>query len=163
MTTHGAGGATPGPRPGEEALRRWYAAREQAEAQRDALLASDAEREQVCTLLNRAFGEGWLTSPELDERTSRALAARTRGDLEEVLTGLAGLEAQTTWSAVPQRGLLPRLVFWVVGLFTSPFILMGSGMLLFGSDGGDRVFGIVVLTLFLPGLIALYRWAHPRR
>jgi hypothetical protein len=163
MTTHGAGGATPGPRPGEEALRRWYAAREQAEAQRDALLASDAEREQVCTLLNRAFGEGRLTSPELDERTSRALAARTRGDLEEVLTGLAGLEAQTTWSAVPQRGLLPRLVFWVVGLFTSPFILMGSGMLLFGSDGGDRVFGIVVLTLFLPGLIALYRWAHPRR
>lgn len=163
MTTHGAGGATPGPRPGEEALRRWYAAREQAEAQRDALLASDAEREQVCTLLNRAFGEGRLTSPELDARTSRALAARTRGDLEDVLTGLKGLESQTTWSAVPQRGLLPRLVFWVVGLFTSPFILMGSGMLLFGSDGGDRVFGIVVLTLFLPGLIALYRWAHPRR
>ena len=40
---------------------------------------------------------------------------------------------------------------------------MGAGLLLFGSDGGDRVFGIVVLTLFLPGLIALYRWAHPRR
>ena len=144
-------------------LRRWYAAREHAEAQRDALLASDAEREQVCVLLNRAFGEGRLTSPELDERTSRALAARTRGDLEEVLTGLEGLEARTTWNAAPQRGLLPRLVFWVVGLFTAPFILMGAVLFLAGDSGGDRVFGIVVLTLFLPGLIALHRWAHPRR
>jgi hypothetical protein len=163
MTVPGAGGAAPGSRPGEEALRRWYAAREHAEAQRDALLASDAERDQVCALLNRAFGEGRLTSPELDERTSRALSARTRGDLEDVLAGLEGLESRTTWNAAPRSGLLPRLVFWVVGLLTSPFVLLGSGLLLFGSDGGDRVFGIVVLTLFLPGLIALYRWAHPRR
>lgn len=163
MSAPAAGGGTPGQRPGEEVLRRWYAARDQAEAQRDALLASDAEREQVCALLNRAFSEGRLTSPELDERTSRALAARTRGELEDVLAGLEGMESRTTWNAAPQRGLLPRLVFWVVGLLTAPFILMGAGLLLAGSDGGDRVFGIVVLTLFLPGLIALHRWAHPRR
>lgn len=163
MTAPGAGGAAPGPRPGEEALRRWYAAREHAEAQRDALLASDAERDQVCALLNRAFGEGRLTSPELDERTSRALSARTRGDLEDVLAGLDGMESRTTWNAAPQRGLLPRLMFWCVGLVTAPFILMALGLLLFGSDGGDRVFGIIALIVFLPGPVALYRWAHPRR
>ena len=160
MTT--PGGASPGPSAGDEALRRWYAARERVEAQRDALLASDAEREHVCTLLNRAFSEGRLTAAELDDRTTRALGARTHGDLEDVLAGLEGPEAQTTWTARPQRGLLPRLVFWVVGLFTAPFILMGSGLLLLGS-GGERLGGLVLLTLFLPGLIALYRWAHPRR
>jgi hypothetical protein len=157
------GGAAPSPRPGDEALRRWYAARERVEAQRDALLASDAEREHVCTLLNRAFSEGRLTPPELEDRTSRALGARTHGDLEDVLSGLEGLGSQTTWNARPQRGLLPRLVFWIVGLFTAPFILTGSGLLLFGSGGGERIGGIVMLTLFLPGIIALYRWAHPRR
>ena len=157
------GGAAPGPSAGEQALRRWYAARERVEVQRDALLASDAEREQVCTLLNRAFSEGRLTSAELEERTTRALQSRTHGDLEDVMAGLEGLESQSTWNARPLPGLLPRLVFWVVGLLTAPFVLLGSGLLLFGSDGGDRVFGIVLLTLFLPGLIALYRWAHPRR
>ena len=34
--------------------------------------------------------------------------------------------------------------------------------LLFGSGVGEKVFGIVMLVIFLPGLIALYRWAHPR-
>ena len=156
------GGAAPGPNAGEQALRRWYAARERVEAQRDALLASDAERDQACVLLNRAFSEGRLTSAELEDRTARALGARTHGDLEDVLAGLEGFESPTSWGPRPQRGLLPRLVFWVVGLLTAPFVLLGSGLLLFGSDGGARVFGIVLLTLFLPGLIALYRWAHPR-
>ena len=61
-----------------------------------------------------------------------------------------------------QRGVLPRLVFWVVGLFTSPFILGGGAMVLFGDEPSTWIFGLVMLTLFLPGLIALYRWAHPR-
>lgn len=155
--------AAPDGGPGGEALRRWYAARERVELQRDARLASDAERDQVCVLLNRAFSEGRLTPPELEERTSRALASRTHGDLEDVLAGLDGMAASAPWNVRPERGLLPRLAFWIVGLFTAPFVLMGSGLLLFGSGTGERIGGIVVLTLFLPGLIALYRWAHPRR
>ena len=55
-----------------------------------------------------------------------------------------------------------RVVFWVVAFFTSPFVFIGSMLLLFGSDGGDRVYVIVMLVLFLPGLVALHRWAHPR-
>lgn len=50
----------------------------------------------------------------------------------------------------------------VVGLFTSPFLFIGTMALLCGQDLGDRIFGIVVLVTFLPGLIALHRWAHPR-
>ena len=137
------------------------------DAEHDALLASDADRDQVCRRLSTAFSEGRLTSPELDERTSRALAARTYGDLEDVMVGLE-LPAMTSYHRVmqghrpPERGVLPRLVFWVVGLFTAPFILGGGAMVLFADELSTLVFGLVMLTLFLPGLVALYRWAHPR-
>ncbi|PKH37644.1 protein of unknown function [Nocardioides alpinus] len=155
-------GAAPGPGAGDDALGRWHAARQHAEARRDALLASDADRESVCGLLNGAFSEGRLTSGELDQRTSRALAARTHGDLEDVLEGLPVPGSSLMWGPRAERGIVPRLIFWVVGFFTSPFVFLGSMLLLFGDSSGDRVFGIVVLTVFLPGLIALYRWAHPR-
>ncbi|MDZ5660778.1 DUF1707 domain-containing protein [Nocardioides sp. S-58] len=158
MTT--SHGAAPAPGPGDEDLQSTDAAR--VEAVRDARLASDAERELVCEVLNGAFGEGRLTAAELDDRTSRALAARTHGDLDDVLVGLAGPGAAMPWATRPERGILPRLMFWVVGILTSPFVFVGSMFLLFGSDGGDRIFGIVLMALFLPGLIALYRWAHPQ-
>jgi hypothetical protein len=155
-----SGRGDPGP---DEAYRRWRLLQQQADAEHDALLVSDAERDGVCRRLSAAFSEGRITSPELDDRTSRALAARTYGDLEDVM---AGLEPPATTSyrpvapgyPLPQRSVLPRLVFWLVGLVTAPFILVGGALVL----GGESVFGVVLLLLFLPGLIALYRWAHPR-
>jgi hypothetical protein len=149
--------------PGDEVVRRWLASRASAATARQATLASDAERERVCGLLNTAFGEGRLTSAELDERTSRALAARTHGDLEDVMAGLVGPGSSVLWSERVDRGLGARIVFWIVFVLTSPLLLVGGLALLFGSDLGDRAFGIVMLVLFLPAPIALYRWAHPRR
>ncbi len=150
----------------DEAYLRWRHLQEQADAQRDALFASDAERDQVCRRLSAAFSEGRITSPELDERTSRALSARTYGDLEEVM---AGLEAPATTSypplapaVAPPTRVFARVLFWVVGLFTAPFILGGSALVLFGDGPGSWIGGLVVLTLFLPGLVALYRWGHPK-
>ena len=93
--------------------------------------------------------------------TSRALAARTQRDLEGVLAGLTDADTME-WSRRRDGGVLPRIAFWVVGLFTSPFVFVGAMFALFGSDLGDHVFGLVLLVVFLPGLIALYRWAHPR-
>ena len=159
-----SGPGDPGP---DEAYRRWRLLQEQADAQHDALLVSDAERDGVCRRLSAAFSEGRITSPELDDRTSRALAARTYGDLEDVM---AGLEPAATTSyrpvvpghPLPERSVLPRLLFWLVGLVSSPFILVGGGMVLFADEPSTLVFGLVMLTLFLPGLVALYRWAHPR-
>ena len=113
----------------DEAYRRWRHLQEQADAEHDALLVSDAERDGVCRRLSAAFSEGRITSPELDERTSRALAARTYGDLEDVMAGLEP-PATTSYRPVmpgyrgPSAASCPRLVFWVVGLFTAPFILV---------------------------------------
>jgi hypothetical protein len=149
--------------PGDEAVRRWLDSRSRAAAARQATLAKDSEREKVCELLTIAFGDGRLTSADLDERTSRALAARTHGDLEDVMAGLVGPGSSVLWSERVDRSIGARIVFWVVGFFTSPFIFFGTIFLLFGDDFGDKIAGIIMLVLFLPGLIALYRWAHPRR
>jgi hypothetical protein len=54
----------------------------------DRLRASDAEREQTVAALRAAAGEGRLTVDELDERTTLAYAAVTRGDLERLLHDL---------------------------------------------------------------------------
>jgi len=52
---------------------------------------SDAEREHVVEVLKKAIGRGMLDLDEFTERTDRALASRTRGDLNAVLADLPGL------------------------------------------------------------------------
>lgn len=55
------------------------------------LRVSDAEREHVVGLLQKAIGRGMLNLDEFTERTDIALAARTRGELNAVLVDLPGL------------------------------------------------------------------------
>lgn len=55
---------------------------------------SDAEREHVAGLLQKAVGRGLITLDEFTERTDRALAAQTRRDLNGVLVDLPDLRYQ---------------------------------------------------------------------
>ena len=52
------------------------------------LRIADADRERAVELLRAAAAEGRLDSDELEERVSRALAARTHGELDELLNDL---------------------------------------------------------------------------
>jgi hypothetical protein len=52
------------------------------------LRASDADRERVAVSLRDHAVAGRLTTDELDDRTGRALAARTRGELRALMTDL---------------------------------------------------------------------------
>ena len=52
------------------------------------LRASDADRELVITLLSEAAGDGRLTLSEHAERSERALAARTLGELVQLTSDL---------------------------------------------------------------------------
>ena len=52
--------------------------------------ASDAERELVVERLHRAVGSGRLTIHEFDERSAKAYAARTRGELADLTKDLPG-------------------------------------------------------------------------
>jgi uncharacterized protein DUF1707 len=56
-----------------------------------ALRVSDAEREHVVGLLQKAIGQGLLSLDEFTARTDTALAARTRGELNAVLIDLPGM------------------------------------------------------------------------
>ena len=55
------------------------------------LRVSDAEREHVVSLLNKAVGRGMITLDEFTTRTDTALAAVTRADLNAVLLDLPGM------------------------------------------------------------------------
>lgn len=128
-----------------------------ADRRRDELLASDADRDVAVHLLADALSAGRLTSAEFDERTDRALAARTYGELDDVLQGLGGLPRKAARSH-PAR----KAVFWVVAVVSSPFFLLGSLLTAFGDKGDEIGIGIVLLVLTLPGLFGLWRWAWPR-
>ena len=52
---------------------------------------SDAEREHVGELLQQAVGQGMLSLGEFTERMDTVLAAKTRGDLNQVLVDLPGI------------------------------------------------------------------------
>ncbi len=52
---------------------------------------SDAEREHVVGVLQKAIGRGLITLDEFTERADQALAARTREELNVVLLDLSGV------------------------------------------------------------------------
>jgi hypothetical protein len=55
------------------------------------LRVSDAEREHVAGLLNRALERGLLDLDEFSTRLTAAMAARTRGELNALLLDLPGV------------------------------------------------------------------------
>ncbi|MBP2188420.1 hypothetical protein BJ987_001321 [Nocardia goodfellowii] len=67
------------------------------------LRVSDAEREHVGELLQRAVGLGMLSLGEFTERMDTALAARTRGELNAVLIDLPGVRLIGQPAAQPTR------------------------------------------------------------
>lgn len=58
----------------------------------DNLRVSDAERQEVADLLGRHYSDGRLDKAELDDRVSRAMSAKTRGDLNGLFDDLPDLD-----------------------------------------------------------------------
>jgi hypothetical protein len=69
------------------------------------LRASDADRELVITLLSEAAGDGRLTLAEHAERSERALAARTLGELVKLTSDLT-LPAGQPIQLYPRRSVM---------------------------------------------------------
>jgi hypothetical protein len=67
------------------------------------LPVSDDERSHVVDLLQRATGSGALDLPEFEQRVDRALAARTRAELNVLLLDLPGLTHPDHRPAPPAR------------------------------------------------------------
>jgi len=77
--------------------------RDQGDQRRASLRASDTDREQFVEALRQHHAEGRLTVEELEERTERAYAARTLGDLDALGGDLPPLQR----SAAPAPGTAP--------------------------------------------------------
>jgi hypothetical protein len=89
------------------------------------LRVSDADRDAVVTELGEHFQAGRLDAAELDDRTGRALRARTGGDLDEVL---ADLPRTPRASGEPRAAARwrPPLVPLLVAVLVAAALTMGA-------------------------------------
>jgi len=78
-----------------------------------AIRASDGERDQIVTLLQRHFTDGRLTQAELEERVGAALAARTRDQLHALTADLPGTDVRPARPAMALDPALLCLLLWV--------------------------------------------------
>jgi hypothetical protein len=67
------------------------------------LRASDADRERTAELLREHHAVGRLTAEEFNDRLERAFAARTLGDLDELLADLPAIDLYR----LPSAGIRP--------------------------------------------------------
>ena len=66
----------------------------------DSMRVSDADRDRATAELSEHYQAGRLTTEELEDRTGRALAARTSADLAALFTDLPRRQAPVTSAAV---------------------------------------------------------------
>jgi hypothetical protein len=101
------------------------------------LRASDAERERAADTLRRHHTDGRLTTEELEERTERAYAATTRGELDQLFGDLPRSRPgdgpqRTRWLAWPPPLVAPILVALVlIAVVTSAHVLWFAWPLMF--------------------------------
>lgn len=105
-----------------EAAEPWMTSRSESAEHQDVRI-SDAERDAVTRELSEHFGAGRLDASEFEERTNRALRARTWRDLDGLLTDLPRLTSSTG----PRRRFLGvSLVLVVLGLTAVGVVLATS-------------------------------------
>jgi len=97
------------------------------------LLASDRDREQVATALREATAEGRLTVDELSERLDRAYAARTRSELDRVVSGLPARAPATGEEGYPVPAIAGSIALVVLVPF-GPLIAFIAGLVLLRSE-----------------------------
>jgi Domain of unknown function (DUF1707)/2TM domain len=81
--------------------------RDPGDQRRASLRASDADREQFVGALRQHHADGRLTAEELAQRTERAYAARTFGDLDALATDLPPLGPPAPRPAAPGASAPP--------------------------------------------------------
>lgn len=83
----------------------------------DSLRVSDAERDATLRVLGDHAAVGRLTLDELEERSSRALAAKTRGDLATLTSDLPQEAGQESGSS-PALARTRKPVRWMVAIMS---------------------------------------------
>ena len=138
---------------------------------RGEIRVSDAERDQAVAELSEHFQAGRLTHDEFDDRSGRALQARTEADLGGLFTdlpprravvppqaALPAADTEFTPGEPPRPNFLP--VARVVIAFAVAAIIAGG---LFGGHGGGHAPRIGLLVPVVILVLFLFRLALRRR
>jgi hypothetical protein len=114
--------------------------------------ASDADRDAVLSELSEHFQAGRLTAEEFDERAGQALAARTYGELRDLLRDLPSTRPRPRASAATSSAVPPERPSWRPALLPVA-ALAGIGIAVAMSVGvGHHRSGflwLVLLVLFI--------------
>jgi hypothetical protein len=82
---------------------------------------SDAERSEMADTLSKHYADGRLDDPEFKMRLDRAMAAKTRADLDGLLVDLPPIHAEET---VRRPGVLRR-AWWAFMVFCALALAIG--------------------------------------
>jgi Domain of unknown function (DUF1707) len=93
--------------------------------------ASDAERDRAADALRRHHADGRLSTDELEERTGRAYAATTLGDLDQLFADLPRLRAPEGEQGSRRLGLWPPAFALPVIALLFAVAMVGSAHALF--------------------------------
>jgi Domain of unknown function (DUF1707) len=135
--------------------------------------ASDAERDQAVAELSEHFQAGRLTQEEFEDRSGRALQARTGGDLSVLFTDLPQNAVPVPAAPGPAAGRVPGLspggvrrpgrapVARIVIACVIALVIAGSALGDTGHSNGHASFGWLVPVVI--GGFVLLRLARRRR
>lgn len=93
--------------------------------------ASDAEREGAAEDLRRHHADGRLSTDELEERTGRAYAATTLGDLDQLFADLPRLRSPEGDRRPRRLGLWPPFALPFIALLFAVAVLASAHALFF--------------------------------
>jgi hypothetical protein len=91
--------------------------------------ASDAERERAADALRRHHADGRLTTDELEERTARAYAAKTLGDLDRLFSDLPRLRPPDNEQPQRRRLSLPAFALPILAALLAIAVLTSAHFL----------------------------------
>ena len=143
--------------------------RDPGDQRRADLRASDADRERFVEALGRHHADGRLTTEELAERTERAYAARTLGDLDALATDLPALPTSAPPPLPPRlRPAGPRRAAAKANLLRSImwYTLLSAFLVVIWATSGSDVFWPIWPILgfmLLLGWQAINLWYWPGR
>lgn len=100
--------------------------------------ASDADRETAVSALSEHFQAGRLTTEELEERTGRALEARTLGQLDELTADLPAPRPAAAAAPVTPR----RPGYLVLMPLVVPLAVLAVLAVVLGTSTGIHAWGI---------------------
>jgi uncharacterized protein DUF1707 len=125
------------------------------------LRTSDAEREQVVTILRAAMTEGRLTLEEGEERLAAAYATKYRDELAPLTADLPG-NGRAALADTPQARLATRRGMHRHLRFVISLTLLLTG--LWALSGAHFFWPALPLLFLVMGLVRHARWArHPHR